>query len=179
MSRTSLQTRHKHPEMPDPKTPYLVELDAATALPVDPAAHDPSGTGLTHVRDHHYLLRHGGTCIPVTVEYDGKQHIRIWTGNRVVSAAVQDERDQLLAEWGFAAGGETDVQELVAPMPGLVLSVLVSDGEAIEAGQPLLVLEAMKMENELRAEKDATVRSVRVQAGDAVTKAQVLIAFDS
>ena len=165
--------------MPDPKTPYLVDLDAATALPVDPAAHDPSDTGLTHVRDHHYLLRYRGTCIPVTVEYAGKRNIRLWTGNRMVSASVQDERDQLLAEWGFAAGGESDVQELVAPMPGLVLSVLVSDGETIQAGQPLLVLEAMKMENELRAEKDATVRTVRVQAGDAVTKAQVLIEFES
>ncbi|MEQ9104208.1 MAG: biotin/lipoyl-containing protein [Rhodothermales bacterium] len=165
--------------MPDSKTPYLVELDAAAALPVDPGAHDPSDTGLIRVRDHHYLLRFRGTCMPVTVEYVGKRDIRLWSGNRVFSATVQDERDQLLAEWGFAAGGDSEVLELVAPMPGLVLSVLVSDGETVDVGQPLLVLEAMKMENELRAEKGATVRSVRVQAGDAVTKAQVLIEFES
>jgi biotin carboxyl carrier protein len=85
----------------------------------------------------------------------------------------------MLAEWGYSAGNDSDMQELVAPMPGLVLSVLVSDGDPVDAGQPLLVLEAMKMENELRAEKKATVKSVQVQAGDAVTKAQVLIEFES
>jgi acetyl/propionyl-CoA carboxylase alpha subunit len=165
--------------MPDSKTPYLVELDAAPARPVDPGMNDPAATGLTHVRDSHYLLRFQGACFPVTVEHIGNKNIRLWSGNRAVTAAVQDERDQMLAEWGYSAGNDSDMQELVAPMPGLVLSVLVSDGDPVDAGQPLLVLEAMKMENELRAEKKATVKSVQVQAGDAVTKAQVLIEFES
>lgn len=165
--------------MPHSKPPYLVHLDAHPAVPVQPDQHEPAASGLTHIRDRHYLLRYQGACFPVTVERIGKRTIQLWSGNRVFSAEVQDARDQLLAEWGFDAGETADVQELLAPMPGLVLSVLVSDGQSVETGQPLLVLEAMKMENELRAEKNATVRSVRVEAGSPVTKAQVLIEFDS
>lgn len=165
--------------MPDTKSPYRVQLDDNAAVPVDPAKHAPETSGLTHVRDRHYLLRVEGRSIPVTIETVGRKSFRLWTGNRVFDAQVQDERDQMLEAWGFADGSDSDLHEMSAPMPGLVLSVLISDGEHVEAGQPLLVLEAMKMENELRAENSATVRKVHVQAGDAVMKAQVLIEFES
>ncbi len=62
-------------------------------------------------------------------------------------------------------------------MPGLVVRVLVAEGQAVAAGQGLLVLEAMKMENELRASGPATVARVGVQPGQAVEKGQVLVEF--
>jgi len=62
-------------------------------------------------------------------------------------------------------------------MPGLVLSLKVAEGQAVSAGDPLLVLEAMKMENEIKAPFDAVVQSVHVSAGDAVQKGQLLIGF--
>jgi pyruvate carboxylase subunit B len=63
-------------------------------------------------------------------------------------------------------------------MPGLVVRVQVEAGAAVAAGAGVVVLEAMKMENELRAASDATVRSVRVKPGEAVEKGQVLVEFD-
>ena len=63
-------------------------------------------------------------------------------------------------------------------MPGLVVRVQVEAGQAVAAGTGMVVLEAMKMENELRAATAGTVRSVRVAPGEAVEKGQVLVEFE-
>ena len=63
-------------------------------------------------------------------------------------------------------------------MPGLVLRVQAEPGQAVPAGAGLVVLEAMKMENELKASAPATVKAVLVQAGEAVEKGQVLMEFE-
>jgi len=65
--------------------------------------------------------------------------------------------------------------EVIAPMPGKVLKVLVRDGDLVEAGQPLVVIEAMKMETTLAAESAATVKHVRVEEGQTVDHGAVLI----
>ncbi|MBA3522410.1 MAG: acetyl-CoA carboxylase biotin carboxyl carrier protein subunit, partial [Gemmatimonadales bacterium] len=67
---------------------------------------------------------------------------------------------------------------LKAPMPGLVVRVQVAVGDPVAAGAGLVVLEAMKMENELRAGVAGVVRTVRVQPGEPVEKGQVLVEFD-
>jgi pyruvate carboxylase subunit B len=67
---------------------------------------------------------------------------------------------------------------LLAPMPGLVVRVNVKAGDTVEAGQGLIVMEAMKMENELRAHGAGVVKAVRVAPGDAVEKGAVLVEMD-
>ena len=67
------------------------------------------------------------------------------------------------------------VNDLKAPMPGLVLDILVSEGQTIQKGDNLLVLEAMKMENNLKATNDAVVKKIKVSKGDKVEKNTVLI----
>jgi biotin carboxyl carrier protein len=69
-------------------------------------------------------------------------------------------------------------QALTAPLPGRVLKVLVAAGEAVARGQPLLVLEALRMENELRSPRDGTVADLRVQAGQEVASGAVLLAVE-
>ena len=66
---------------------------------------------------------------------------------------------------------------LMSPMPGLIVSIAVDRGEPVKAGQELLILEAMKMENVLRAERDGVVEDVRVTPGASVAADEVLIAF--
>jgi pyruvate carboxylase subunit B len=87
---------------------------------------------------------------------------------------VVDERThhvrQLVGQAAATVG-----QSLKAPMPGLVVRVLVADGEQVAAGQGLVVLEAMKMENELKATGPGVVKAVRVAAGAAVEKGQLLL----
>jgi propionyl-CoA carboxylase alpha chain len=67
---------------------------------------------------------------------------------------------------------------LIAPMPGLVTRLDVAVGDKVEAGQPVAVMEAMKMENILRATKAATVKATPVKAGDSVAVDQVIVEFE-
>ncbi|HEX9646950.1 MAG TPA: acetyl/propionyl/methylcrotonyl-CoA carboxylase subunit alpha [Alphaproteobacteria bacterium] len=67
---------------------------------------------------------------------------------------------------------------LLSPMPGLMVSLAVADGDQVKAGEPLCVIDAMKMENVLRAERDGTVAEIKVRPGDSVAVDQVLMTFE-
>ncbi len=92
---------------------------------------------------------------------------------------VVDERTRHIRS---LAGGNERARgpvPLKAPMPGLVVRVQVEAGQAVAAGAGVIVLEAMKMENELRAAGQGVVRAVRVRPGEAVEKGQVLVEFEA
>lgn len=91
---------------------------------------------------------------------------------------LRDEKDILLERFGFVATTESSLQQIRAPMPGLVLSLRVEEGQQVKIGDGLVVLEAMKMENELRAEADGTVKSIHVARGDAVGKNDLLVEIE-
>jgi acetyl/propionyl-CoA carboxylase alpha subunit len=91
---------------------------------------------------------------------------------------IQDKYDVLLHEMGMDIAGGKKVNDIKAPMPGMVLKVLVEAGQAIRKGEAIIVLEAMKMENVLKAASDAVVKKVNVTKGDKVEKNQVLVYFD-
>lgn len=89
-----------------------------------------------------------------------------------------DRFDLLLKDLGMEHLANAVVNDLKAPMPGLVLEIKVAPGDTIKKGQAILVLEAMKMENVLKAESDAVVKSINCEKGQAVEKNQVLIEFE-
>lgn len=91
---------------------------------------------------------------------------------------IKDEYDELLHEMGLDVVPEQKMTDVRAPMPGLVLKVMVKVGDAIQKGDQLVILEAMKMENVLQAEGDGTIKSIEVSKGDTVDKTQVLIEME-
>jgi pyruvate carboxylase subunit B len=91
---------------------------------------------------------------------------------------VLDERTRHIRGLTGTAGQAQGAAPLKAPMPGLVVRVHVEAGQAVGVGAGVVVLEAMKMENELRAATAAVVREVRVRPGEAVEKGQVLVEFE-
>ncbi|PSJ71874.1 acetyl-CoA carboxylase biotin carboxyl carrier protein subunit [Sphingobacteriales bacterium UPWRP_1] len=93
------------------------------------------------------------------------------------TVSLQDKMDLLFEKMGLVTGKGIKINDLKAPMPGLVLDVKASVGQQIHKGDPLLVLEAMKMENVLKAQGDAIIKSIEVKKGDAVEKGSVLIKF--
>ena len=103
----------------------------------------------------------------------------VLTGNgAALEACVRTKRAQeLMAYMPEKDDGSTD-KALLCPMPGVVVSVQVAEGDQVKLGQPLAVVEAMKMENILRAEKDVTIAKVLVQAGDALAVDDVMIEFE-
>lgn len=97
-------------------------------------------------------------------------------GNKYV-VEVRDRFDQLLRQLGLHNMGAAAVNDIKAPMPGLVLRVEAGVGDEVKKGEPLLVLEAMKMENVIKSPVDGSVKAVKVADGDAVEKNQVLVEF--
>jgi biotin carboxyl carrier protein len=91
---------------------------------------------------------------------------------------LKDKFDLLLEKMGLEDLATTKISEVKAPMPGLVLDILVEPGNEIEKGDTLLVLEAMKMENSIKSPTEGTVKSVAVEKGIAVEKNTVLIEFE-
>jgi pyruvate carboxylase subunit B len=101
--------------------------------------------------------------------------MRLVDGGAVRELSVEDERSRqirLLVGAGKASDGHATLK---APMPGMVLRVHVKAGDTVAVGTPLLVLEAMKMENEFKADAAGTVRAVLVEAGQAVEKGARLL----
>lgn len=109
---------------------------------------------------------------------EGHGVYRVQLGGREFEVHLKNERDLLLERFGLAEAAGAAVREIHAPMPGLVLSVAVDPGQQVEAGTGLLVLEAMKMENEIRADRGGVVKAVHVAPGDAVGKNDLLIELE-
>ena len=112
----------------------------------------------------------------ISADYAAKTFSLKINGQRLELRA-KDQLDQLLDQLGLSAAVATKVNELKAPMPGLIVDIRVQPGQAVLKGDPLLVLEAMKMENILKAPADGTVSSIGVGLRDNVTKGQVLLKF--
>lgn len=93
--------------------------------------------------------------------------------------ALKNELELLIDELGLMANVAAVSNELVSPMPGLIVDILVKEGSEIKAGDGLLILEAMKMENKLTATRDGVIKSVLVNISDAVDKGAVLIEFEN
>ena len=128
-------------------------------------------------RSETVLLVVDGRPRVATVERDGGV-VRVWVDGTPVEVDVKTEADLLLERFGLDAGDAGADREVRAPMPGLVLRVLVEPGQAVAAGQGVAVLEAMKMENELSAPAAGTVAAVHAAAGDAVAKNDLLVEID-
>lgn len=92
---------------------------------------------------------------------------------------LKDRFDLLAERLGFDSGAGQAFNQVKAPMPGLVLEVLVKEGDVVSKGDSVLILEAMKMENVIKAEGDATVKTIHVSKGDAVEKNAILIELDA
>ena len=91
--------------------------------------------------------------------------------------AIKDKFDRLLEKLGMDSAASNKVNSIKAPMPGLIIDLKVKVDQEVKQNDPLLILEAMKMENVIKSPGDAVVKSVKIKKGDSVEKNQVLIEF--
>lgn len=117
-----------------------------------------------------YSVLAEGRSYEVRVDPDGEA-MSVALGGRRFHVTVVDPREWRRPSRGISAEGP---QSVVAPMPGRVVRVLMGEGDAVEAGQGLVVVEAMKMQNEIQAPKSGRVVSIPVAAGAAVAAGDVL-----
>jgi biotin carboxyl carrier protein len=120
------------------------------------------------------LLRRGPERELVAVDGGGGEWVVTVRGRRI-AVAIRSHRDRLLAETGGLAarrGGPTEVR---ATLPGLVVRVGVAVGDEVAAGDPLVTIEAMKMQNEIRAPRQGRVTAIEVAPGQAITTGVLLV----
>lgn len=108
-------------------------------------------------------------------EHDGEVQVQL--RGRVYAGEVLDERAQLLASGRGGPDVGTGELQIKSPMPGLIVGVLVIEGQQVAQGETLFVLESMKMQNELKAPRDGVVNRVWVQPGQSVEQGKPLLAL--
>lgn len=96
---------------------------------------------------------------------------------RNYSVELKDKFDLLLEKMGMNKTASSKVNSIKAPMPGLIIDLKIKAGDMVKQGDPLLILEAMKMENILKSPGDGVIKNLKVKKGDNVEKGQVLIEF--
>lgn len=106
---------------------------------------------------------------------DKKMVVKI--NNTPYTLDIKDKFDELLHSLGLDSMATKKVNDIKAPMPGMVLNILVEEGQSIKKGDALIVLEAMKMENILKSPTDGVVKKIAAVKGTAVEKNQLLIQF--
>lgn len=114
------------------------------------------------------LIKAYGSAKMQTIEIEGENF----------DIQIKDELDLMLDKMGFSTIAGKQIKEIKAPMPGLVLEIAVSEGQQVHEGDKILILVAMKMENSIMINTDATIKSIAVSAGEAVEKGQVLVELE-
>ena len=113
----------------------------------------------------------------VETDITGKK-LKIEIAGEIFDIEIKDELDQLLEIMELGTASKKQVKEIRAPMPGLVLEIAVTDGQQVQEGDKIIILQAMKMENSINIHTQATIGRVMVTAGQAVEKGQVLVKLD-
>jgi biotin carboxyl carrier protein len=107
--------------------------------------------------------------------YPGEDKWEVLLMGRQFPVMVEDEREKRLRAAAGSSVSETGKFYLKSPMPGMVVSIPVEEGQEIVQGQVVLILESMKMQNELKSPRDGTVGRIRVKPGESVEQRQTLL----
>jgi biotin carboxyl carrier protein len=127
---------------------------------------------------YHILHNHQSYNVEVMdVDYAAKT-FNLKVNGSTHTVQLEDELDALIKQLGLTIKSSQKSNNLKAPMPGLVLEVMVSAGQTVKKGDTLLILEAMKMENSLKCQADAVVKTVHVKKGNPVEKGELLIEME-
>ena len=160
------------------KTELIVEFDDSTCC-TGTINGVPFEWQVTNLKENvvHVLKDHQSVNAEF-IEVDPEQKkLAIKVNGTRYDLVMRDDMDQLLQKMGLDDVASKQVKEIKAPMPGLVLDVLVETGGEVCAGDPVMVLEAMKMENILKSPVDGLIKSIPVGQGAVVKKNETLINF--
>jgi len=132
------------------------------------------------ISENHFHVLYRGASLAVEVvntDYANKTFTLI-INKKLITVQVKDKFDQMIAALGMNVKSHNKASNIKAPMPGMILRVLVNTGERIKKGDVVLILEAMKMENSIKAPHDGIIKEIKIQKGQIVEKNQELIALE-
>jgi biotin carboxyl carrier protein len=129
--------------------------------------------------DEYHLVAEGKSYRVKLLSVDlAESTVTLMMNDRTYTFEVADEYDQLIDKLGLDVAADQKLSSIHSPMPGLILDILVAPGDTVAKGDQLVILEAMKMENILKADGEGVVKSIEVKKGEAVEKGHILIEME-
>lgn len=130
-------------------------------------------------QNSYHILEDNSSFKATVVSSDfSKKTYNIQVNSNNYEVVIKDEVDILIKEMGFTVGASKQLNNLISPMPGLIIDVQVTAGQEVKEGDTLVILSAMKMENSFVSHTDGVIKAVHVVKDDAVDKGQLLVEFE-
>ncbi|WP_179347835.1 acetyl-CoA carboxylase biotin carboxyl carrier protein subunit [Winogradskyella pacifica] len=130
--------------------------------------------------NHYHILQNNTPIKAEILSTDFNQKLySIKVNNNTYDVDIYDALDQQIEALGFEIGASKQVNDIKAPMPGLILEINVKEGQEVKENDPLLILEAMKMENVINSPREGVIKSIQVKQGQTVDKNMLLIEFEN
>ncbi|GAB4025275.1 acyl-CoA carboxylase biotin carboxyl carrier protein subunit [Spirosoma gilvum] len=164
---------------------YTAALADGTSFTIDFTSGNPTLNGEPFVwdvaklsdRTVHILHQNRSYTAEILELNAAEKSVSLKINGHIHQLQLKDRFDLLLEKMGMSSAAIAKVNELKAPMPGLIVGINVQPGDSINKGDSLMILEAMKMENMLKAPGAGSIKTIRVAKGDRVEKGQVLVEF--
>jgi len=126
----------------------------------------------------HIIKDYKGFLVEIIAIDKQQKEVQLSINGKTATVQLKDKMDVLLEKMGMSTTALQQVADVKSPMPGLVLDIKIAVGDTVEKGTPLLILEAMKMENIIKSSGAGVVKAIRVSQGQAVEKNEVLVEME-
>ncbi|MAB48953.1 acetyl-CoA carboxylase biotin carboxyl carrier protein subunit [Winogradskyella sp. MH6] len=157
---------------------YKAKVNASYEFDINQEAVDQLDAVETSTNKYHILQNNSSIKANIVSSNFNKKTYSVKVNNNTYDVVINDALDQQIAALGFEIGASKKVDDIKAPMPGLILEINVKEAQEVKEDDPILILEAMKMENVINSPRDGVIKSIKVNQGDTVEKNALLIEFE-
>ena len=157
---------------------YKAKVNASYEFDVTEEAVDQLDAVETSTNKYHILQNNSSIKANIVSSDFNKKTYSVKVNNNTYDVVLNDALDQQIVALGFEIGASKKVNDIKAPMPGLILEINVKEGQDVKEDEALLILEAMKMENVINSPRDGIIKSIKVSQGNTVEKNALLIEFE-
>lgn len=157
---------------------YIIKVNTDYEFKLD--ASDVSKADIIKIsKSKEHVLFDNKSIITETIASDfNSKSYKVKVNNNTYNIQINNDLDLLIKDMGFEVGASKLVNEIKAPMPGLILDIIVKAGQEVKENDSLLILEAMKMENIITSPRYGKIKSISITKGRAVEKNELLIEFE-
>lgn len=158
---------------------YKVKVNASHSFDISQETMETLDAIKTSANEYHIIQDNISLKASILNSNFYKKSYSVKVNNSTYEVVIKDALDQQIEALGFEVGLSKQINEIKAPMPGLILEIHVKEGQDVKEDDSLLILEAMKMENVIKSPRDGIIKSVAVKQGETVDKNALIIEFES
>ena len=157
---------------------YKIKVNASHQFDINKADTEALDCIETTDNTFHILQKNSSVNATILKSNFNKKLYTVKVNNNTYEVNINDALDQQIEALGFEIGASKKVDDIKAPMPGLILEINVNEGQEVKEDDALLILEAMKMENVIKSPREGVIKSINVKQGETVDKNSLLIEFE-